>query len=136
MDFSIHCTTFKHNNTYILPLELWFNIFQLSDLEETDLYHLTLVCHLFRSIAQLFLFDELIISLQSPLNDYQIKYLQMASYLCRFEERLEFITSTRTIALGVHFMAIKMFIKIMLSHLPSDSLKDSFNIMDELDDAF
>ncbi len=62
-------------------------------------------------------------------------YLQKLSYLYRFEERLEFITSIRTIALGVHYIAIATSMKTS-SELLSDGSEDASYIIDKLVNAF
>ncbi len=73
-----------------------------SGFDKRDLCHLTLLCHSFKLLAQAFLFEEVVISLeslQSLLKSVEVTSTRSspkrALYLHRFQERLEFITSSR-----------------------------------------
>ncbi len=121
----------KPDGTCKFPLELWLTIFQLDDLEEEDMRHLTLVCRSFRSLAQP---GKLVISPLSP-RGYRGLYFQTTFYLRRFEERLEFITSSRVIALGVHFVGITTSAADR-SDATSCDLEDAYSFIDKLIDAF
>lgn len=91
-----------------LPPEIWLSIFSLRHHDPHDLRSITLAQRSFRLLAQPFIFRSLeVTTLSSVSPQTALQNRQSRDYIARFDDRLNFIISSRDISNAIQKIAIR-----------------------------